>query len=355
MSTKKRVTLKMIAEKVGTSVGTVDRAINNRPGISGEIKKNILQAAETLGYRPNKVASALGRQKTIRLGIVFPETPWEFYESIDAGIEKAKEELQDYGVEIEKIRYQSQLPSYSREILSKIELERFDGFAVNAAGVGASIEIDRFITAGVPTITFNTDCPESRRIFFIGNNSRVSGYVGAELLITFLGGKGNVITLGNFAMTTPFLERFGGFSEYLQENPSEIKLYPPAECFSEPGLAKQRLKELICQTENEIHGVFCTGYSSTVGAIQAMEELGREDIVVVGYDLTATTAEALKKGVLNALLYQEQFEQGYLAAKLLARYILEGWVPDRQRIHVDTHIVLKSNVQSFLDRAFYKY
>ena len=63
----KQVTLKQIAERAATSVGTVDRALNNRGRISPETKKKILTIAEELGYQPNKIASALSRGRSYRI------------------------------------------------------------------------------------------------------------------------------------------------------------------------------------------------------------------------------------------------------------------------------------------------
>lgn len=343
-----RVTLKMIAEKAGTSIGTVDRALNNRDGVNEESKRRVLQVAEELGYRPNKFASALGRKKEIRIGVVYPEEPREFYGQIDAGLEKAAEELQDYGVIIEKIRYRTQDPEVAYRRLCDIDPSEYDGLAVNSAGNKSSLAIDRFMDAGTPVITFNTDAPESSRLFYIGNNSRRSGLTGGELLSILLGGTGNVTVLGNFTRATPFIERFGGFCEYVQMEAPGLHIYPCSECLSEPELAARSLTDLIARV-GDIRGVFCTGYSSTVGAVMALRALDRRDIKVVGFDVTERTAGALREGWCGALLYQDPFRQGHQAAHLLVRHILEGWTPPKPRLHVDTQIVLKSNLDSYID------
>lgn len=40
-----RVTLKEIAQAANVSIGTVDRALNNRPGVNAESKARVLQIA----------------------------------------------------------------------------------------------------------------------------------------------------------------------------------------------------------------------------------------------------------------------------------------------------------------------
>ncbi|KIL40491.1 hypothetical protein SD70_13020 [Gordoniibacillus kamchatkensis] len=64
------VTSKQIAELCGVTRGTVDRALNNRPGINPETRAKILRVAEELGYRPHFLAQSLVKGHTKTLGIV---------------------------------------------------------------------------------------------------------------------------------------------------------------------------------------------------------------------------------------------------------------------------------------------
>jgi len=56
---KKEVTLADIARKAGVSVMTVSRALRNQANISPATQKKIQDIAETMGYRPNPLVSAL--------------------------------------------------------------------------------------------------------------------------------------------------------------------------------------------------------------------------------------------------------------------------------------------------------
>ena len=48
-----RVTLKQIAELANVSRGTVERVINDKPGVRDEVRKRVKEIAEELDYRPN--------------------------------------------------------------------------------------------------------------------------------------------------------------------------------------------------------------------------------------------------------------------------------------------------------------
>ncbi len=59
-----------IAEICGVSQGTVDRALNNRKGISTVTKEKILKVAQEYGYRPNIHARSIAGGKSQLIGVV---------------------------------------------------------------------------------------------------------------------------------------------------------------------------------------------------------------------------------------------------------------------------------------------
>ena len=72
-----RTTIKMIAERAGVSIGTVDRVLHDRPYVKAEVRERVLQVLEELDYHPNRMASALATSGTPRhLALVQPE--WMF-------------------------------------------------------------------------------------------------------------------------------------------------------------------------------------------------------------------------------------------------------------------------------------
>ena len=93
--------------------------------------------------------------------------------------------------------------------------------------------------------------------------------------------------------------------------------------------------------------VFCTRNVCTIGALDALQKLNRKDIYVVGYDVTTKTAEAMRQNRLNALIFQDPYQQGYKATQLLARHLLEGYLPKKPYLYIENRIVLKSNLDTY--------
>lgn len=81
-------TIKDIAIQCNVSEGTVDRALNGRPGIKAETKERILQAAKELGYRPNHLASCLAKGSSKTIGVVCAGLRNPFFSSFVEAIER---------------------------------------------------------------------------------------------------------------------------------------------------------------------------------------------------------------------------------------------------------------------------
>jgi LacI family transcriptional regulator len=95
------VTMRKIAEIAKVSRGTVDKVLNNRPGVSDEVRKRVMEIAEALNYRPNVIGTALANQrKSFLIGVIVPPDTNPYFDDIKRGIYAAYEEVKDCGVKI---------------------------------------------------------------------------------------------------------------------------------------------------------------------------------------------------------------------------------------------------------------
>ncbi|OZG68067.1 LacI family DNA-binding transcriptional regulator [Bifidobacterium eulemuris] len=74
------VSLKDIADELGISQTAVSFAINDKPGVSEETKRNVREAAARLGWTPTYAARALGSNKTMTIGFA-PSRSSEGYQT----------------------------------------------------------------------------------------------------------------------------------------------------------------------------------------------------------------------------------------------------------------------------------
>lgn len=70
---KSNVTMKDIADRFNVSKVTVSKALNDKDGVSDELKEKIQTAAEEMGYRFNSIARSLKSSATYNIGVVVAE------------------------------------------------------------------------------------------------------------------------------------------------------------------------------------------------------------------------------------------------------------------------------------------
>ena len=88
-----RVTIKDLSEICGVSPGTVDRALNNRPGINPKTKAKILEIARKLNYRPDHRAQSLAKGRTMTLGVILFDLRNRSFAQMMNGIERKARQL----------------------------------------------------------------------------------------------------------------------------------------------------------------------------------------------------------------------------------------------------------------------
>lgn len=350
---KKRITIKEIAQKANVSIGSVDRALRNRKGINPKTKEHILKIADDLGYTRNTIASALSRNKTFKIAVISSNEPYDFFNHIKKGVLQAEKELEDYGVTIDYFSSKTLSPNAHIEILENLSYKSYDGIIINAISNISDKYINQFIEDGVPTITVNSDAADSKRLFFVGNNERLSGSLAGELIGRFAGGTGEVAIIGNFLQTHTFIERFGGFSQIIAEDFPNISAKISAECFSQE-LRAYNLAIDMCKQNPNIKAFYSTNFSATIGVIKALKELSLSTIDIIGYDLNPYIISALKEGWCSAIIYQNPKEQGYLATKLLTQYLLGDFRPTKKSYYVESAIVIKSNADYYNNLIYSK-
>lgn len=343
----KKVTLKQIAELADTSIGTVDRALNNRGRISEETKQKILQIADQLGYRPNKLASSLSRSRAIRLGILYPAYPAYFFDEMTAGVDAAAHSLSDYSMEVHKIRCNSLSPEDQIPLLEELVNESYDGLVINAGSSQLLPYIDRLAEKGIAVATFNSDIRGTRRLFHVGMDPYLAGKVAGELMGKLMGGSGKVIAMVGFHSVEAHMERLRGFLDAVRADYPQIQVVDEAEYEDNDRLAKEVADRLLRQ-HPDIRGIYAVNSPGAIGAGLSLKQHPLPyPPILMGYDVTKQLGELLKDKICTCILYQNPFAQAYYSLTLMSEFLLQGTLPGKKHLLIQPRIVLKENVDAY--------
>ena len=123
-------TLRDLAKKVGKSITTVSRALNNHDDISLETRALVRQAAQDLGYHPSITAQRLQKKRSDTIGFVLPAVgPYfsdPFFSMILAGIASQAARM---GVDLLVSACEDRIDDLEIYV-SHVQTRRVDGFIV---------------------------------------------------------------------------------------------------------------------------------------------------------------------------------------------------------------------------------
>jgi len=82
-----KTTIQDIARELNLTSATISRALHNNPRISEQTRKLVLEAAQRLDYRRNRIASSLRSGKSHTIGVIIPSAQMNFFGSVVHGIQ----------------------------------------------------------------------------------------------------------------------------------------------------------------------------------------------------------------------------------------------------------------------------
>ena len=101
------MTINEIAECAHVSIGTVDRVIHNRKGVSEKTKELIQSIIDKYGYQPNPIARQLKSNKPFVIGVLLPtlESGRGYYRALYEGMQQGVEQLKPLSVELKLVSF----------------------------------------------------------------------------------------------------------------------------------------------------------------------------------------------------------------------------------------------------------
>lgn len=208
------ISIKKIAEIAGVSRGTVDRALNNRPGVNKDVAMKIKKIAADLNYEPNSIAKALANsKKSCNLGILINSGENPFFEKVLRGIHNAEKEVKRFGVNIiikELTGYDSEEQIQAIDELLEQDLK---GLIITPINDSAVIEkLNDISDSGIFVSTMNVDVRGiENKLCFVGCDYIKSGQTAGEVMGQIANGSLKTIVISGSEKMSGHINRVKGF------------------------------------------------------------------------------------------------------------------------------------------------
>lgn len=347
-----RIRIKDIAIKAGVSVGTVDRVIHGRSGVSESSKKKVEEILEQMNYQPNMYASALASNKKYSLACLLPlHTKEDYWIDVEAGMEHAVSTYKDFNIRL-NISYYDQYESGSFAKAGKKMLES------NPDGVimAPSTEEETKSTAlqlkekNIPFIFIDSNIKSLSPLSFYGQSSHSSGYFAARILSLMAEHNEPVVIFrliyeGKLGSNQQ-RNREEGFREYIKNNCPGIKLYELNFYVKNPENDEKIMKEFFAAHPEINCGITFNSKAYIIG--EYMQKIKRKGFKMMGYDLLRKNVKCLKAGTIDFIIAQQPTEQGQSCIECLFEHlILKKEVKPYN--YVPITLISKENIDFYLD------
>jgi LacI family transcriptional regulator len=323
-----RATIKLIAERAGVSIGTVDRVLHDRPYVKDEVRERVLQVMEELDYRPNRVASALAMSGTPRrLAMVRPV--WRDYvlEEIELGVSRFREEHRDYNVSVTQMEYPQEDVRVCLDLLDRAARDDAQAIALCASDCQEIREkLEELTERGIPVVTFNSDIPTGRRLCYVGEDAQRAGRVAGEIATKFLRPGDHLMLVYAGPSYAGHKARADGFLERLEEQGFHRKDCRVAASHNDYEETYAQVRAAL-EEDPELSYIYMANRSVSA-CVAAIRESGRR-VRVLSHDCDPAIRGFLRDGSVDFTIGQDLAYQSYQSLSLLFRLLAEHKLPEQ--------------------------
>lgn len=339
------VTIQQIAERANVSRGTVDRALNNRGRINPEVAERIMQIADEMGYVPREKRKNAVKKKNIKIGVITQLAKASFMLEINRGIQQAREELKDWGVEILLKEGLSVDEEEQARAIEELAAQGIQGLALMPVDCDRIREKINWLTEEkkIPVVTFNSDIVGTKRSCFVGMDNRRSGKTAAGLMGLMTRGIGKVLIITGYFSNVVNNARVDGFIEEIKNEYPELEIAGVQGSFDETAEVERIIENSMINIPG-INGIFVVS-GGQAGVKMAFEKLGleRRPYVVI-YDQTPKNEKTIKEGTVDFLIDQNGFFQGYRPLYILTNMLTKNVMPEEEYLFTEINIKTKYNL-----------
>ncbi|MTK11629.1 MAG: LacI family transcriptional regulator [Clostridiaceae bacterium] len=337
-------TINDIAGKVGVSLTTVSRVLNDSGYVKKETKTRVLKAIEELNYTPSAIARSLSKSKTNTIGVLIPEINNQFYGEVIKGISQVADEC-----ELNIILCNTD-ENIQKELkaLKLLKEQRIRGIIIAPTSVEDEQNGEYLKTIeqlGIPVVLLDGHVKHSDFSGVFVDNIK-GAFDGTEALIK--AGHNKIAIITGRMNSDGAQNRLIGYKKALAAN--NIDIDDKYILFGDYGQeSAYRCTKEIIEMEDRPTAIFISSNKMTVGCVKAVRSHKLripEDIAIVGFD---------KVDILNSLGMNISFidgpttELGIASMKILVENLKGKQDSEVKNITLMPKLVLKGS-EKFIEK-----
>lgn len=179
---------------------------------------------------------------------------------------------------------------------------------------------------GIPVIAFDSYVDSDLPLATAATDNYGGAALAADKLAELIGGSGEVALIAQDNTSSAGRDRVNGFTDRINEEYPDITIVDTQFGAGDHLLSTDLAKAIITANPN-LKGFFGANEGSVVGIINAVTELGKEGLVIVGFDSGIQQLEAIRSGLQAGAITQDPIGIGYKCIEAAVKAINGEEIP----------------------------
>ena len=184
----------------------------------------------------------------------------------------------------------------------------------------AAAVVEMAAKAGIPVISIDRSVNGAEVISHIASDNVYGGRIATELILEKRGGEGAIAEIQGMAGASAANERHQGFDEAIAAAGDKVTVVS-SQIGDWDTTKAMGIMENILMANPEVKGVFCANDNMAIGAVQACQQNGRADVIIVGFDAEQVALDAIEEGTMLATVQQQPALMGELGVENAIAYL----------------------------------
>ena len=271
-----------------------------------------------------------------------------FFDAVQKGVEAFEN---DTGITVHQQIGPDWTQDSQTQNLEALAAKGFTGFSVYPSDAsGANSIYSDLVDRGATVVSFGTSTLQpTKAAFAVATDVKVAAMQAAEELIKLMGAKGQILNVLEVITDANTILRKEGIEEVVAKYP-DVSIIQEISDITSIEEATEKIDNAIAANREDIDGIICTGFTTTVASAQILNVLNADsrEIAFVGIDDDPVVLDAIRRGTIDMTVAQNPYGQGYISL-MMNKLMSEGYTPKAGKYFVNSGIamVTKDNVDTY--------
>jgi len=253
----------------------------------------------------------------VTIGVLLSDTSNTFFVTMQQAIEAKAAELGVKTIVLNGANDSARDVSNMENLLSAgVDIVLYNPVDSDAAAAVAQAAIDK----GVQIISLDRGVNGAEVVSHIASDNVYGGRIATEKLIELLGGTGVLAEIQGMAGASAANDRHQGFVEAVEAAGEGIEV-ADSQIGDWDTTKAMGIMENMLTARPDIQAVFAANDNMAIGAVQAAQQAGRADIIIIGFDAEQVALDAIEEGTMYGTIQQQPALMGELGVETAVKYL----------------------------------